>query len=135
MVLDSLYKLTLENKQKALLMQFEEASNKWQNANKELNNIANPLMHKAYGYKVKELKYKKEQIEKIIAVYKSHPEQTQLNHFMVKKQFYESCPNSILGYTLKVAFNGKLGELETQTYERNYLLSPKKDKIIGLIEH
>ena len=132
-ILDSHYDSVLSKKLKLLDIQLKEANKKWENADKELKTIKNPLMIKAYGSRVKILKEREKQIEKIIFIYKNSPEQTGLNKIIEKKRFYKEMPDSILGYTITVLFTGKLGALPERTYERGYLFNPDRNKIFGTI--
>ncbi len=133
-ILKKIYDSVLSEKLNDLQSQWEIENSRWEQAHNELQAIKNPLMKKAYGNRVDLMEQDKLKIEKIILIYKTAPEKTQLSKYTAQKEFYERDPDFVLGYICTMHFVGKEGELPEKQFTRTYLLDRNKKSVLGIIK-
>lgn len=134
-ILDTLYYKFYKAKINSLNRQYDDITKRHENAVNELKVIENPLMAEVFRSRITIIKEEKIRIEKILSIYKNSPEQTELNHYTKKSNYYTKNSSAILGYTMTVDFIGKQGYLSKELFFKVYLFNKNRDKIIGLIDY
>lgn len=132
-MLEQLYDSVLHEKTESLENQLDIATLNLRNAEIELKTIENPLMAAAYENRVQLMRENKQRVEEIIVLYRTSPERTELNQINENLHRLKQFPDSIMGFTLKVSFYGRQGELPKELFHRKYLFDYKKDCLVGVI--
>lgn len=130
-ILDTLYSVFYETKIKSLNKQLASIVERYDKATDELKAIDNTLMAKVFKSRIVIIEEERKRIKEIIDIYNECPEQTELNSFATKRDYYASTTNKIIGYTTTITFLGIQGYLAQKTFTNVYMFDANKDEIIG----
>lgn len=122
----------IREKDSALNKQLSDIDFRIDNTQKKIDSTQNDLMKKAIKFKLEELKNLRKRHLQIIEMYKQNQEQTEISKYTKLIDKYTLNPEKYLGYTARIKVTGKLGELESQTLKKTYLLNTDKNKVLGI---
>jgi len=117
-----------------LQKQNDSLNNQISNTLYDIEKTKNQVMKKILEKGLQSQYRQKEQLIKIVDIYKHHPDKTRLKPLIERIEKYRQYPDSVIGYYIEVSFTGFEGLLPIQEYSKKYLFNREKSKLVGEIK-
>jgi len=128
-VLEKELNIFMENKTIQLQSELTKINLRIESTKKKIEETQNALMKRAIHNKLYELEKEKQNHIKIISIYNTNPELTQIGVIREQVLKYQSSPEKLIGYVYQAKSKGFEGNFSTISKNKQYLLAPNLKKV------